>query len=213
VIVLADNDLILKLAQCDLLKDLTQLLGADVGHQIFVSPTAPFQLLPKNPQKALNKAGNEATLIALRNFLAVTTELPPIQDESLLVSMEGITGIDSGEQLLFAAMAELEQSFLATGDRRALSAVTANQAAIPVVYDSLHDRVLTFETALLLALAEFGFPNVKQRLLGNPKPDGVLRLVLRDEMQEQELVECLVSYSRSMLPFLARKDRLAVYYA
>lgn len=213
MIVLADNDLILKLAQCDLLRDLPQLLAGEGAHQIFVSPSARFQLLPKNEQKALNKAGNEATLSALKTFLAGAAELPAIQNDNLLVSMEGIVGIDHGEQLLFAAMVELEQAYLATGDRRALSAVTTNQAAIPAVFKSLHDSVLTFETALLLALAEFGFPNVKQRLLGSPKPDGVLRLVLKDEMQEQELIECLVSYSRAQLPFLARKDRLAAFYA
>lgn len=212
MIVLADNDLILKLAQCDLLKDLHVLLELENPTRIFVLPTARFQLIPKSEQKALNKAGSAVVLEAIKLFLQQASELPQINDETLLNSLEGIEGIDDGEQLLFASMAENDVSVLATGDKRALKAVIANQQQLTAVYASLCDRVLTFESALLLALVQFGFPNLKQRLLGNPKPDGVLRLVLKEKMSEGDLVDCLVSYCKGHLPFLTGKAHLAPFF-
>lgn len=212
MIVLADNDLILKLAQCDLLKDLHVLLGLETQAEIFVLPTARFQLLPKSEQKALNKAGSAAVLDAIKLFLKQANELPQINDEALLNSLETVAGVDSGEQLLLASMVENDSSVLATGDKRALKAVAANQAQLDAIFASLCDRVITFESALLLALVEFGFPNLKQRLLGNPKPEGVLRLVLKAEMNEGDLVECLVSYCKEHLQFLACKARLAQFF-
>jgi hypothetical protein len=211
MIVVADNDLILKLAQCDLLKDIHVLLGLEDPTQIFVLPTARFQLIPKSEQKALNKAGSAVVLDAIKLFLQQTNELPHIGDESLLNSLEGIAGIDGGEQLLLASMTENDTSILATGDKRALKAVVANQQ-LAAVYESLCDRVLTFESALLLALVQFGFPNLKQRLLGNPKPDGVLRLVLKAEMNEGDLVDCLVSYCKEHFQFLTCKARLEPFF-
>ncbi len=212
MIALADNDLILKLAQCDLLRELPRLLRTGEHAQVFVTATARYQLLPGNADKALRKAGNEATLGSLQEFFAVAHELPAIQDEGLLTQLEELDGIDGGEQQLLAAMLELDQPILATGDKAALRAVAANQKAIPRVYASLNERVLTFESAILLAIVEFGFSNVKQRLLGSPKPDAMLRLVLRDGMQEEDLVACLVSYSRDHYAFLAGKDRIARFY-
>lgn len=213
MIVLADNDLILKLAQCELLDDLPRLLRLEETSQIFVSPTARFQLLPHSDEKALRKAGNSTTLDALKRFFQDTKELPAIQNEALWASMEGIAGIDGGEQFLLAAMVEFDQQrYLATGDKRALDAVAANEGLLSSTYAAIVDRVVTFESSLLLALTEFGFPNVKQRLLSCPKPDRMLSLVLKDGMREQDLVECLVSFSRAQYPFLAFKERLESYY-
>lgn len=212
MIVLADNDLILKLAQCDLLKDIYLLLGLENPNQIFVLPTARFQLLPKNTAKSLQKAGSELILETLRDFLAQTQELPPVNDELLLHSLEGFNGIDSGEQLLLASMLEHQDAILASGDKRALKCIAENKDELHQFYDSLLDRVLTFESCLLLALTIFGFPNLKQRLLGNPKPDGVLRLVLKEEMNERDLIECLVSYCRAHYSLLAGKAFLHRYF-
>lgn len=211
MIVLSDNDLILKLAQCGLLEDLPQLLGIGQHNQIYITPTARYQLLPRKEGRALSKAGNEATLTSLKEFLDNALEIPA-QDEAFLSKLEDLDGIDGGEQQLFAAMLEMDQPFLATGDKRALSSVTANQEQVPELFAALQNRVLTFESAILLAIVEFGFPNVKQRLLGNPKPDGVLKLVLKDSVSEDELVECLASFSAAQLQFIAGKERIGKFY-
>ena len=97
MIVLADNDIILKLAQCDLLDVLPDILDCHEP-EIFITDTAKYQLLPKKPAKALSKCGNEETLARLTAFLETTqTTLPAVNDTALLVQLEDIDGIDGGE--------------------------------------------------------------------------------------------------------------------
>ena len=207
MIVLADNDIILKLAQCDLLDSLDVILGVN-NHEILISTTARFQLMPKNTQKELSKCGNDETVARVKRFLLVAKDVPVVNDLDLLVRLSDIPGIDSGEQQLFASTATVDGSLLITGDKKALRAVALNQATIEVVYKALLGNVITFESALLLALQTYGFPVLKQKLLACPKPDKMLQLVLRPDMTEAALSECLVSYTKEFFAMLASKDRL-----
>lgn len=206
MIVLADNDIILKLAQCDLLDSLNVLLGVEVK-DILIPTTARFQLMPKTGSKALLKCGNEETVARIGRFLKIAQDVPVIGDLDLLLRLADIPNIDSGEQQLFAATSN-GSALLITGDKRALRAVMLHQAAIPTVYDGLLGNVMTFESALLLGLYSYGFPVMKQKLLACPKPDGMLQLVLRQDMTETALSDCLVSYTNEFSMFLASKDRL-----
>jgi hypothetical protein len=199
LIVLADNDLILKLAQCDLLADLPELLG-ESAEQFFVLPTARFQLLPKKMAKALAKCGNAEAVARVQGFLEVANDIPEIQDTDLLATLAGIDKIDDGEALLFAASVELPNPMLLTGDRNALRALLANQERLPAVAAALRERSVTFESAVLLALHKLGFAIVKQKLLGSPKPDAMLRLALKPDMREADLKECLQSFTRDVEP-------------
>lgn len=207
MIILADNDIILKLAQCDLLESLPQLLGAPIEH-IFATPTAKFQLLPKKPERLLNKCGNQETVCRLKEFLEAVKDIPAIENLELLTRIAGIPNIDPGEQQLFVACASNATSTLISGDRKALRAVTANKESVPELHEGLIGKVITFESALLLALSELGFAVLKQKLLACPKPDGMLKQVLRQDMTEENLRECLISYTREASIFLAAKDRL-----
>jgi hypothetical protein len=208
LIVLADNDIILKLAQCDLLDVLPDILELEEGAEIFITYAAKFQLRPKSPTKALSKCGNEETLSRLTAFLEITQTLPAVNDKALLNVMEDIDGIDGGERYLFASAVEAENSLLITGDRTALRALLEHQNQLPSVFSALQNAVVTFESAILLAIRKFGFAIVKQKLLGSPKPDGMLRLVLKIETGEDDFIECLCSYSKEIMPLLAFKEHL-----
>lgn len=207
MILLADNDIVLKLAQCDLIDSLDEVLQVP-SDQILIPSTARFQLMPKSDQKALAKCGNAETVVRLQRFLAVASDVPVVEDLDLLLTMSQIPDIDAGEQQLFATVASIGESTLLTGDKRALRAVLANQGQIAKVHAGLVDSVITFESALLLSLNVFGFPVLKQKLLSCPKPDKMLQLVLRPDMSEAALTDCLVSYTREFAQLLANKDRL-----
>lgn len=207
MIVLADNDIILKLAQCDLLDALPELLGEEI-ESIYVAATARFQLLPKKKEKLLAKCGNDETIARLTKFMAAVQDVPAVVDLQLLARVSGIPNIDAGEQQLFVACVADVGSTLITGDRKALRAVIAGKESVPELHAGLLNRVITFESALLLALDVFGFAVLKQKLLACPKPDGVLKQALRPNMSEGDLRECLVSYTREVMPFLAAKGRL-----
>lgn len=207
MIVLGDNDLILKLAQCNLTDELPLLLG-DEPDQIYVTAAAPYQLLRKTEEKGIERCGNPESYQRLKSFLDCTSVLPPAADTEILVSLASLPNIDSGEQLLFAAASELHEALLLTGDKRSLDALASHRDALPTVFAAVQDSVVTFESLILLALKQLGFPALKQKLLGNPKPDGVLRTILRDTLTEATLVECMCSYARAQYVFLAYKDLL-----
>ena len=208
MIVLADNDIILKLAQCDLLENLPDIFGT-ACEQIFITEAARFQLLPKKIAKALSKCGNEETLARLTAFLASTQSLPEVMDTALLARMGDFDGIDGGEKFLFASAVEKPGALLMTGDRRALRTLLEHQRDLPTVFSALENAVVTFESFILLALQKLGFAIVKQKLLGSPKPDGLLRLILKSETGEEEFVECLCSYSKEVIPLLAFKNLMS----
>ncbi len=107
-----------------------------------------------------------------------------------------------------AAAVEKPNPLLITGDRRALRALLSHQHCLPTVFSVLQNAVVTFESVILLAMRRFGFAIVKQKLLGSPKPDGMLRLILKTETGEAEFVECLCSYSKEVIPLLAFKSDL-----
>lgn len=207
MIVLADNDLVSKLAKCDLLKSLPDILEVPI-EEIFIAPAARYQLLPKNPEKALAKYGNQETVERVRKFLESVKDIQQAADQQLLVRLSAVPKIDPGEQLLFASCMANENALLLTGDRNALNAL-AGTNELSDVYRSLAGRVITFESALLIATKILGFDVVKAKLLAYPgKKDGVLNLVVREDMVESNLEECLVSYSRSVAHFLASRVRL-----
>lgn len=209
MIVLADNDIILKLARCDLLSSLPELFGVAVD-AIFIAPAARFQLLPKKAEKALSKCGDQATVDRISAFLAVAQDIPAVADQALLGRLAAVPRIDSGEQLLFASCVEASGSVLMTGDRTALMALISSADALPDVYKALQDRVITFESALLLAKNLFGFDAMKARLLAYPdyEKEGVLKLIVKTDMLEANFSDCLISYSRAVSGFLAHKDKL-----
>ena len=207
MIVLADNDIILKLAQCDLLDSLADLLGTSIEN-IYIPTTAKFQLLPKNSEKALSKCGNEETITRIKRFLESAKDIPEVENLDFLSKLSEIPDIHPGEQQLFAASLATEELLLITGDRNALRAVISNKETISELHDALIDKVVTFASALLLSLNVYGFVVLKQKLLSCPKPDGVLKLVLRSDMTEADLSECLVSYSKEIAVFLTSKNRL-----
>lgn len=105
MIVLSDNDVILKLAQCNLLRYLPEILEED-PRGIYVSPTARFQLLPRNTDKAIKKCGSVAIYENVERFLGSVQVIDEIRNDDLLIKLGEIPHIDVGEQQLLAACVE-----------------------------------------------------------------------------------------------------------
>jgi hypothetical protein len=211
VIVLSDNDVILKLAQCDLLRYLPDILGEN-PNDIFVSRTARFQLLPRNQDKAITKCGNPAIYENIGQFLDTVREIEEVQDERLLYQLGEIPHIDVGEQQLLASCVENPGALFMTGDKRCLRAVMDNQTIIATVHSRLINSVVTYESALLLSVNVLGFDMVFKQLSGNPKPDAMLQLAIRSS-QYDAVCGCLLSYTRDLYDYLAFKERLPEQHA
>jgi hypothetical protein len=206
VIVLSDNDIVLKLAQCDLLRYLPDILMED-PEGIYVSPTARFQLLPKSSDKALKKCGSKQIYQNIQTFLDSVKVIDEIKDDALLNQLGSIPHIDVGEQQLLASCVENPGSLFMTGDRRCLHAVMENQMLVTAVHARLINSVITYESALLLSVVMLGFENVYKQLQTNPSPDSMLRLAMRSS-QPEEVCGCIFSFTRPLYDYLAYKDRL-----
>lgn len=207
MIVLTDNDVILKLAQCDLLNQLSEIIDIN-EKEIFIGPTAKFQLLSiRNPEKAIKRCGNEVIYNNLTTFLERAQIIPEVKNLKILEAIGKVPGIDDGEQQLLASSVEHPDSLFMTGDKRCLQAVMDNQDTLEAVHLRMINSVVTFESALLLAIKTVGFETVYEKLQRNPKPDQVLKIAIRSTRHE-EMCECLFSYTRHLYDYLAFKEKL-----
>ena len=100
MICLADNDIVKKLAICNLLDEAMIALGVSPA-EILVLPTARFKLgVAKNPDKSRSQLGIE-TFDRLKSFLdkvGVIHSAPPADEQRLF---DGALDIDTGEAILF----------------------------------------------------------------------------------------------------------------
>lgn len=206
MIVLSDNDVILKLAQCDLIQYLPEIIDEN-PNDIFVSPTAKFQLLPKNPEKAIKRCGTKEIYERVARFLNDVQVIDEIKNEQLLSELGEIPHIDIGEQQLLASCVEKPESLFMTGDKRCLKAVMEHKKIVETVHARLINSVITFESALLLSVKLLGFSNFQTQISQHPKMDGMLNLAMRST-EDKQVCECLFSYTREFYDYLAFKDRL-----
>ncbi|MCS2172344.1 hypothetical protein MUU46_18825 [Scandinavium sp. TWS1a] len=206
MIVLSDNDVILKLAQSGLLRYLPDILGEDPSG-IFVSPTARFQLLPRNTEKAIKKCGNPVIYENVGRFLDSVQVIDEIKDDALLMQLGEIPHIDIGEQQLLASCVEQPGALFMTGDRRCLQAVMDNQTIVTRVHARLINSVITYESALLLSVRVLGFDTLYQQLQTNPNPDAMLKMAMRSACSE-DVCGCFFSFTRPVYDYLAYKEHL-----
>lgn len=207
MIVLSDNDVIIKLAQCNLIPCLNNIFGHD-SNEIFVSPSAKFQILKKR-DKAIRMCGSEAIVQRVGEFLESVQVIPVVEDYSLVETLQAIPKIDEGEQLLLAACMENPGSIFMTGDKKCLSAVRANHEKLPGFHARLIDSVVTFESAILLSVQAFGFEIIYQQLREHPKAteDDLMRAALSSDKYDG-VCGCFFSFTRAHYDYLAFKDRL-----
>lgn len=192
MIVLSDNDVILKLAVCDCLDDAVAALGCSIG-DVFVLPTARPVLAP------LAESYGEVVVSRLNEFLVrvrtVDWELPI--DE--LQVFEDTFGIDPGEAVLFSASATLSDFLVVTGDKASLTALAAAAGCEAVVRRLTH-RVLCFEQVISRCIKHFGFDHVKQKFARGRHCDMVLRAVFGSGLAatEESVADGLDSYIRDL---------------
>jgi hypothetical protein len=115
VICLSDNDIIHKLAACDLVEEALVALGFSYG-DVFVLPTAKHKFgLTKNATKAAQRYGTEV-FARIRSLLhrvrEIEIELPVVEMQALAE----VEGIDPGEAVLCVATISTNDSLMATGD-------------------------------------------------------------------------------------------------
>lgn len=182
---LLDNDLIKKLAFCDLLDQALEALQTTHGEALIL-PTARYVLLKpiKTPEQAKARLG-EAVYDRLSEFFknVQSLDVQPSADEQRV--FDDIVGIDPGEAILFSASAHFGDFRLATGDKNSLRALAANPAC-RAICDRLNGKVVCFEQIVLGVLDSLSFDRARAKIVPGSACDTALRAVFGSGLEATE---------------------------
>ena len=194
MILLSDNDILIKLVGCDLLHDFLHSLNASM-QDIVITPQAKFSIR-KYAKKMLSDDDVRQQLLAMMNSFAVIDA----QNDDKVAHLSTFTGLDGGENLLILATADTTDGILLTGDKRCLKALINNQhdALIADLTQRLAQRVYCFEHILLLLIDKFGFEVIKGKVLNRCVQDCMLQAVFRNHSNESNVIQGLISYSQEL---------------
>jgi hypothetical protein len=184
-VVLADNDIIQKLAYCGLLRELLQWLNVPPA-EIWVLPSMRFMV-----RKKLKT--NSAALADLEWLLAQVSDIPAA-DVAKLAALPA--EMDVGERQMLAVLVDTpEVTNLITGDKRALRLIGGLCADDPRLHQRLTEaRVDCLESVMLGLIARFGFETVNQKALRGLSSDKVLQSAFGVKKLERDATETLGYY-------------------
>lgn len=184
-VVLADNDIIHKLACCGLLQELLQWLGAPPA-EVWVLPSMRFMLRRKLKAEA-------AALAELERFLPQVSDLPEADIHMLELFP---TEMDVGERQMLAILVNTpEVAHMVTGDKRALrliGSMCAKDAALNLRLTQA--RVDCLESIMLALIDTFGFEAINAKVSRGLKSDTVLQSSFGVKKLEANSKETLAYY-------------------
>lgn len=197
MIVIADNDVIHKLACCDLLQELVDWLQA---------PPAKIWVLPGLPFVVRKKLKNNASALACLNiFIEKTQPIPAANFDTL----EQFAALDVGEQQLLAVFVEQNiPARLITGDKRAIKLIAELATKNSELNKQLNGRVDCLESIMLGLIERFGFDEVNAKVTQGIEADGVFKLAFGANRAKPHAVDALTSYLgvlRQSAPFVVER--------
>ncbi len=184
MIVLADNDVLLKLAQCDLFEEFLtafQVTAAEVA----ITRRTRFSIKVPRHRK---KLGQE-NFGRLEAFLEKISDVHDEPTPSAIAFLTDQIGIDAGEAVLFAICTQRENCIIATGDKQCLlglrEAATTDQDC-EAICQTLSGKIFCFEQIIHRILGHFGFETVREKLIRGRECDAGLRLWLGSTLDANE---------------------------
>jgi hypothetical protein len=172
-LLLFDTDIFIILSAPGLLENVITMLGFDVAHTRRL-PALERQLRAGAWfKKRLPDAIREAAL-PLAQRISGLGEKP--HDPTLRDRLIACEGIDDGEALLFALLAEQKKWMLATGDKKAIIAL-ATTPALQDVRDLIRGRIICLETIILALISKHGIASVASGFAPLREQHATLRFV------------------------------------
>jgi hypothetical protein len=184
MIVLADNDIVHKLARCELLPELLIWLKAPPA-KIWVLPSMPFMLRRK-------LKADSVALACLESFLKQVKPIPV----AAIVSMERFGQLDVGERQMLAILVDDAQvTQMVTGDKRALKLMGEIASTDHALAGRLATaRIDCLESIMLGLIDQFGFAAINAKATRGATADVVLNMSFGAKRPEAHAVEALTSY-------------------
>lgn len=183
---MADNDILLKLARCDLFDEF--LTAFDVtAADVRILRTARFSVTSKKHRKRIGDNG----FARLSDFLGKVVDIETVPDPAAIAALTEQTdkNIDTGEAALFAICPLVPESVIVTGDKKSMTGLTAAAAedmTCEIIYLALAGRLYCFELVLARVLDTFSFDAVRQKLINGRECDRGLALWLGSGLNASE---------------------------
>jgi hypothetical protein len=196
VVVLADNDVVFKLAALNLLDKLPEITEVDLA-SIYVLDSVGI-CARKNPRIEQNFGTD-----AVERTLDLVEDLPKLREEDVpdatfdrLIDQEGI---DVGEAILFAAATQFNPVRVVTGDKNSLCALHSSDCG--EVIGEMSRCVICFEQLILRSIVVFDYTVVCERVASAPSIDRVLNdIAFTDGVDTpQERVQAALQSKRDSL--------------
>ncbi|WP_312935248.1 hypothetical protein [Pseudomonas sp.] len=204
MIVLADNDVLVALAQCDLVDEALTVLECSFA-DCYVLDEAPFSLYLNNPVKCLDKRlGNPAAFNRLCHMVESCQKLGAAEENiDLLEQLMLLDEVHDGELQLTLHAENLHSQnanfTLTTGDKNFLSAIYKSDCQLAKAI--LYQRVECLESQLVKAIGIYGHSHItskvgygKETTINSKKFDTVLNMAFGNGRSEQHALECLKNY-------------------
>ena len=192
---LTDNDIVLKLAACDLLNEAVTALDVALT-EIQTIESLHYQL--RKPNKAwVNRYGQTAIDRAAAFIKSIGTITSVDLDEQKLLSTQ--PDIDMGEATLFAASHKMSDYIIATGDKRCLQSLAASLTCKPIT-TRLRGKIICFEQIVLRTIDRHGFELVKSKVILALDCDTALKAAFGSgtEANYANATDALKSYIRDL---------------
>lgn len=199
MLLLSDNDILVKLGLLGLLPNFIELLELK-NEQIYITSSTIYSL-PNQLKKYTKNQNIYQPILDLVNTFSVIDE---VDNMTILVNLSSLENIDSGEAILATKLIENSEFYIATGDKRFLQAI--QQTAFSAHFQR---KVYTFEICLLLLCQENGYACIKEQILQSclkldKSLDGLFRLAFKTGSMEENDIACLLSYSRDIQELLVK---------
>lgn len=212
MIVLADNDVLVALAQCDLVDEAMTVLNCGFS-DCYVLGEAQHSLYLSDEGKCYEKRlGNHMAFDRLCSLVGSCKKLGPANENmELLEELIQLDGVDDGELQLTLHAENIYKTdlpfTLTTGDKKFLGAIYNSSCMLARAI--LYQRVECLESLLLKAIAVYGHDHItskvgygKDTTVDSRKFDGVLSMAFGNGRSPQHTADCLNNYMNSVRFFL-----------
>ncbi len=188
MIILADNDIVHKLACCDLLDSFLLWIESPPA-EVWVIPSVPFVLRKK-------LKNNPTALACLEAFLLKTRPIP----EASIDLLERYEQLDEGERQMLAVLVEDQRiTRLVTGDKRALGQIAGMATDDAHLKKRLNEsRIDCLESVMLGLIDDFGYATINAKATLGVNSDIVLKMTFGPNRSEDHARVVLAVYLKEI---------------
>lgn len=180
-----DNDIVSKLASCDLLDEaITSLESQNPFVRILSTFKHRFGITNEKRRAVIEQQIGKPAFERIVAFQEAVREVEPAR-EDLLLLLDDLAGIDTGEAQLFAAASEVPNALVVTGDKRSLRCLAKAEVCKPIVR-SLTGRVVCFEQVIKRVIAVTTFDRARRKIIPGVACDTALQVAFGMGLDAQE---------------------------